>query len=169
MQKGFTLIELLVVVLIIGILAAVAVPQYQKAVVKSRMAEVLSFTRAMQTALESYYLANNSYTTDISQLDLTLPSSVKYHQTSGTDKPGLFIHWAYGGPTRVYCYIHNRYSGIELTMNQGTASTQCISPYQSNGASDVGGEVCKSLGYTKRSNSGTCGAFAGMCQWWKKP
>lgn len=56
--KGFTLIELLVVVLIIGILASIALPQYQKAVFKSRVTEAFTNLKTMKNALVVCELAN---------------------------------------------------------------------------------------------------------------
>ncbi len=58
MKKAFTLIELLVVVLIIGILAAIALPQYQKAVHKARFAENLIRAKALKDAIDLYVLEN---------------------------------------------------------------------------------------------------------------
>ena len=61
MKKGFTIIELLVVVLIIGVLSAIALPQYQKAVKRAKGAEALTVMKATVDAVNAYYLANGSY------------------------------------------------------------------------------------------------------------
>ena len=57
-RRGFTLIELLVVVIIIAILAAIALPQYQKAVLKARVAEIQTFIAHMEKAADLYVLEN---------------------------------------------------------------------------------------------------------------
>lgn len=69
-NRGFTLIELLVVVLIIAILSAVALPQYQKAVAKSRAAAAFIKVAAIETAEEEFKLANGHYTPDFSNLSI---------------------------------------------------------------------------------------------------
>ena len=71
-KQAFTLIELLVVVLIIGILAAVALPQYELAVEKSRIGQILTALRTLQQAEESYYLANGEYTPNMEDLDVSV-------------------------------------------------------------------------------------------------
>ena len=74
-KKGFTLIELLVVVLIIGILSAVALPQYTRAVEKSRATQGITLVKAIADGQKIYYMANGTYTDKFEDLDIGLPNN----------------------------------------------------------------------------------------------
>ena len=109
MKQAFTLIELLVVVLIIGILAAVALPQYQKAVWKARYATIKPLVRAVAQAEEAYYLANNTYTADVDDLGVVFPGVLS---TSGsTTSKWYYFSW---GRCDIFASAY-----IECFLNKG--------------------------------------------------
>ena len=70
---GFTLIEILVVVLIVGILAAIALPQYQRAVEKARAVEAKELLDTVYKAEQMFFLTNGSYASSFSDLDVDIP------------------------------------------------------------------------------------------------
>ena len=101
MKKGFTLIELLVVVLIMGILASVAMPQYFKSVEKSRASEAISILTAIASAQDRQYMQTGTYTGSLMYLDVGISNfsyftvqSVGYAVVSGPNGPDRFIRVA---------------------------------------------------------------------------
>ena len=71
-KKGFTLIEMLVVVLIIAVLAAIALPKYEKVVEKTRAAQAMEVMRSIYQAAVDYYLATGAYPTNFDQLSIEI-------------------------------------------------------------------------------------------------
>src|ERR1041384_3943265 len=85
-RKGFTLVELAVVIIIIGVLAAFAVPRFLDSVERSKAAEAFNYMSAVRAAQERYQVRQGTYADDVAKLDIQMPDP-KYF-TVGTFAPG---------------------------------------------------------------------------------
>lgn len=131
-KKAFTLIELLVVVLIIGILAAVALPQYTKVVERSRAAQALTLLKAVAQAQTAYYLANGAYTQHFDDLSIDIPLSGNTKFVPGAQDTKSDNYWslqledATGGGYDFCVYmmrITGKYAGAGFRLFLGNTST----------------------------------------------
>ena len=109
---GFTLIELLVVVLIIGILAAMALPQYFKAVERSRMAEAVTLMNSITQAQRRKFMQTNRYANEFEGLDVSPKGATgRMYFTKGDPVTG-----AGGNGFRIGLVVGTFYSGLVSAM-----------------------------------------------------
>ncbi len=161
MPCGFTLIELLVVVLIIGILAAVALPQYQKAVEKSRAIQLYTLLSSVAQAQQLYRLANGEYTGDFSKLDIDFPYE-SGDETGGSFTGGDYTWSKCSNNSCLYgwrSYQDGRY-GLEVSFNTG--DFLCIAEKNTKAVN-----LCQTLGFTKFTHPG--GAFDDKGYYYTRP
>ena len=157
MKKGFTLIELLVVVLIIGILASVALPQYQLAVDKSRMAGAVSLASSLRKGQEVYYMSNGMYTVNLEDLDIDLSSNCTRLGDGMIQCPMFVVDNIYGNLGASLAVNQAAVSFIPSgSMEQREAIVHVYYEHSSKpnqitckGFTARGKKLCKSLGYAE--------------------
>src|SRR3974390_1196322 len=79
LQKGFTLIELMIVVAIIGILAAIAIPNFIRFQAKSKQSEAKTNLKAIFTAQKSYYGERDGYSTSFAMMGFNTEQGNRYN------------------------------------------------------------------------------------------
>ncbi len=155
-KQAFTLIELLVVILIIGIFAAVALPQYKVAVEKARMTEAFTVLKSIKEAEERYYLANGTYVADWDELDISLPGTVLSKM-----QLELPSGWQIFIDDHGYIYARNKLMTNTLVFYYTHSNRPDRKRCQGKQNDKVANQVCKSLGGKDPTNGDTC--VIGVC------
>lgn len=152
-KQGFTLIELLVVVLIIGILSSVALPQYMKAVEKSRAAEAWQTLKAINDAekIKNMEEDTNGLAYPVSDLALSFIDK-NGASVTGSDWEGQNFRYWVGGQTSSAVRTGNEYT---LALSASGKRT-C---WDGNNPSAKGN--CKKLGFSVSNSAGDCLSWGG--------
>ena len=119
-RKGFTLIELLIVVVIIGILAAIAIPKFANTKEKAYVAAMKSDLRNLVSAQEAYYADNVAYTADQARLNFTPSAGVTVTITLVAGPPaGWSATATHSGTTRRCAVAINTTNPVDATAADG--------------------------------------------------
>lgn len=142
-KSGFTLIEMLIVVLIVAILAAIALPQYNTSVERAKMAEAVTLTKQIAEANRRYYLATGAYANSISELDIDIPGQTN----GGRIQTKNFIYTASAGQAPYLVFTHRIpiYERYYIFIHQSNNKIQC-NPYAT--ATDIQKKLCTQLNST---------------------
>lgn len=157
MNRGFTLIELLVVVLIIGILASIALPQYQHAVLKSRFASLMPPGKALADSQEAYYMTHSQYATSLDDLEITLGEGNREGVELGTRAQHKYVKLSHPGLKNnlVIYYKHSKNYPGEMHCEALTGDAQATWLCQQGfGSAELVGDGA-TPGYTAYALKGT--------------